>query len=45
MGGEDFDQRLIDYLANEFKKDQGIDIRKDKMALQRIKEAAEKAKM
>ena len=45
LGGEDFDQRLIDYLANEFKKDQGIDIRKDKMALQRIKEAAEKAKM
>jgi len=45
LGGEDFDQRLIDYLAVEFKKDQGIDIRKDKMALQRIKEAAEKAKM
>jgi molecular chaperone DnaK len=45
LGGEDYDQRLIDYLANEFKKDQGIDIRKDKMALQRIKEAAEKAKM
>jgi molecular chaperone DnaK len=45
LGGEDFDQRLIDYLATEFKKDQGIDIRKDKMALQRIKEAAEKAKM
>jgi len=45
LGGEDFDQRLIDYLADEFKKDQGIDIRKDKMALQRIKEAAEKAKM
>jgi molecular chaperone DnaK len=45
LGGEDFDQRLIEYLAAEFKKDQGIDIRKDKMALQRIKEAAEKAKM
>jgi len=45
LGGEDFDQRLIDYLATEFKKDQGIDIRSDKMALQRLKEAAEKAKM
>jgi len=45
LGGEDFDLRIIDYLANEFKKDQGIDIRKDKMALQRLKEAAEKAKM
>ncbi|MCL2669298.1 MAG: molecular chaperone DnaK [Syntrophaceae bacterium] len=45
LGGEDFDQRLIEYLATEFKKDQGIDIRNDKMALQRIKEAAEKAKM
>jgi molecular chaperone DnaK len=45
LGGEDFDLRLIDYLANEFKKDQGIDIRNDKMALQRLKEAAEKAKM
>ncbi len=45
LGGEDFDQRLIEYLADEFKKDQGIDIRKDKMALQRLKEAAEKAKM
>jgi molecular chaperone DnaK len=45
LGGEDYDQRLIEYLATEFKKDQGIDIRKDKMALQRIKEAAEKAKM
>lgn len=45
LGGEDFDLRLIDYLASEFKKDQGIDIRKDKMALQRLKEAAEKAKM
>ena len=45
LGGEDFDLRLIDYIANEFKKDQGIDIRNDKMALQRLKEAAEKAKM
>ena len=45
LGGEDFDLRLIDYLANEFKKDQGIDLRSDKMALQRLKEAAEKAKM
>ncbi|MDI6776217.1 MAG: molecular chaperone DnaK [Syntrophales bacterium] len=45
LGGEDFDQRLIDYLATEFKKDQGIDIRNDRMALQRLKEAAEKAKM
>ena len=45
LGGEDFDLRLIDFLAAEFKKDQGIDLRKDKMALQRLKEAAEKAKM
>ncbi len=45
LGGEDFDLRIIDHLANEFKKDQGIDIRNDKMALQRLKEAAEKAKM
>lgn len=45
LGGEDFDQKLIDYIVNEFKKDQGIDLRNDKMALQRIKEAAEKAKM
>jgi len=45
LGGEDFDLKLIDYLAAEFKKDQGIDIRNDKMALQRLKEAAEKAKM
>ncbi|MFQ5681769.1 MAG: molecular chaperone DnaK [Candidatus Binatia bacterium] len=44
LGGEDFDQRLMDYLADEFKKDQGIDLRKDRMALQRLKEAAEKAK-
>ncbi len=45
LGGEDFDQRVIDYLADEFRKDQAIDIRNDKMALQRLKEAAEKAKM
>src|SRR5256884_405758 len=44
LGGEDFDQRVIDYLADEFRKDQGIDLRPDKMALQRLKEAAEKAK-
>jgi len=45
LGGEDFDLRLINYLADEFNKDQGIDLRSDKMALQRLKEAAEKAKM
>jgi molecular chaperone DnaK len=45
LGGEDFDLRLINYLADEFRKDQGIDVRRDKMALQRLKEAAEKAKM
>ncbi len=45
LGGEDFDMRIIDYLADEFKKEQGIDLRGDKMALQRLKEAAEKAKM
>jgi molecular chaperone DnaK len=45
LGGEDFDQRVMDYLVAEFKKDQGIDLRADKMALQRLKEAAEKAKM
>ena len=44
LGGEDFDQRVIDYLADEFKRDQGIDLRSDRMALQRLKEAAEKAK-
>jgi molecular chaperone DnaK len=44
LGGEDFDQRVMDYLADEFRKDQGIDLRKDRMALQRLKEAAEKAK-
>ena len=45
LGGEDFDQVVIEYLADEFRKDQGIDLRGDKMALQRLKEAAEKAKM
>ncbi len=45
LGGEDFDQLIIDYVANEFKKDQGIDLRNDKMALQRLKEGAEKAKI
>src|SRR5712671_6592734 len=44
LGGEDFDQRVMDYLADEFRKDQGIDLRKDRMALQRLKEAGEKAK-
>lgn len=45
LGGDDFDQRLIDYLADEFKKSEGIDLKKDPMALQRLKEAAEKAKI
>jgi molecular chaperone DnaK len=45
LGGEDFDKRIIDYLADEFKKEQGIDLRGDKLALQRLKEAAEKAKI
>lgn len=45
LGGEDFDLRIIDYLADEFKKSDGIDLRKDKLALQRLKEAAEKAKI
>ena len=45
LGGDDFDQRLIDYLADEFRKSEGIDIRQDAMALQRLKEAAEKAKI
>ncbi|KAK3582184.1 hypothetical protein CHS0354_023720 [Potamilus streckersoni] len=45
LGGDDFDQKLIDYLANEFKKSENIDLRKDPMALQRLKEAAEKAKI
>ncbi len=45
LGGEDFDQRIMDYLVDEFKKDQGIDLKKDVLALQRLKEAAEKAKI
>ena len=45
LGGEDFDSRVIDYLASEFQREQGIDLRKDKLALQRLKEAAEKAKI
>jgi molecular chaperone DnaK len=45
LGGEDFDMRLVDYLADEFKKENGIDLRRDKLALQRLKEAAEKAKI
>ncbi len=45
LGGEDFDLRVVDYLANEFKKENGIDLRQDKLALQRLKEAAEKAKI
>ncbi len=45
LGGEDFDMRLVEYLAEEFKKEQGIDLKKDKLALQRLKEAAEKAKI
>ncbi|AGA91260.1 chaperone protein DnaK [Thioflavicoccus mobilis 8321] len=45
LGGEDFDKRIIDFLVNEFKKDQGIDLRNDPLALQRLKEAAEKAKI
>jgi molecular chaperone DnaK len=45
LGGEDFDMRIVDYLADEFKKEQSIDLRKDKLALQRLREAAEKAKV
>ena len=45
LGGDDFDQRIIDWLADEFKKEQGVDLRNDKMAMQRLKEAAEKAKI
>ena len=45
LGGEDFDQRIIDYVIDEFKKDQGVDLKKDILALQRLKEAAEKAKI
>jgi molecular chaperone DnaK len=45
LGGEDFDQRLIDYIVDEFKKEQGVDLKNDVLALQRLKEAAEKAKI
>ena len=45
LGGDDFDERIINYVADEFKKEQGIDLRQDRMALQRLKEAAEKAKV
>ena len=45
LGGDDFDQRIVDFVADEFKKDQGIDLRKDKQAMQRLREAAEKAKI
>ena len=45
LGGDDFDQRIIDWIADEFSKEHGIDLRKDRMALQRLKEAAEKAKI
>jgi molecular chaperone DnaK len=45
LGGEDFDKRVIDYLVEEFQKDQGIDLRKDPLALQRLKDAAERAKI
>ena len=44
LGGDDFDQRVMDWIADEFKRENGIDLRKDRMALQRLKEAAEKAK-
>src|SRR5947207_5671576 len=45
LGGDDFDQRIVDWIADEFRKEQGIDLRKDRMALQRMKEAAERAKI
>src|SRR5450759_769375 len=45
LGGDDFDQKIMDWLADEFRRDQGIDLRKDKMAMQRLKEAAEKSKI
>ena len=45
LGGDDFDQRVIDWLIEEFKRDQGIDLSKDRIVLQRLKEAAEKAKI
>ncbi|NIV32921.1 MAG: Hsp70 family protein, partial [Anaerolineae bacterium] len=45
LGGDDWDQRIVDWVASEFKKEQGIDLRQDRQALQRLKEAAEKAKI
>jgi molecular chaperone DnaK len=45
LGGEDFDQRVVNFLADEFKKENGIDLRSDRLALQRLKDAAEKAKI
>ena len=45
LGGDDFDRRIVDYLADDFQKNEGIDLRKDRQALQRLTEAAEKAKM
>src|SRR5207302_1453130 len=45
LGGDDFDQRIVDWIADEFRKEQGIDLLKDRMALQRMKEAAERAKI
>ena len=45
LGGEDFDKRIVEYLADEFKKDNGIDLRNDRLALQRLKDAAEKVKI
>ena len=45
LGGDDFDKRIVDYMADDFKRNEGIDLRKDKQALQRLTEAAEKAKM
>lgn len=45
LGGDDFDRRIVDYLADDFQKSEGIDLRKDRQALQRLTEAAEKAKM
>ena len=44
LGGDDFDERIMDYLVSEFKKENGVDLSKDKMAMQRLKETAEKAK-
>src|SRR4029079_693262 len=45
LGGDDFDEKIVDYIAEEFKKDQGVDLRQDKQALQRVRDAAEKAKI